>query len=315
MSAVLGVTGPIFALIALGWAVTRAGIFGPADLRALGRYVVVLALPALIFRAVTAGEIAVLAEPGYLAAYLGGSLATFGLGWVLGRRAGLDGAGCTFQAMGMACANTGFMGYPVVLIALPAVADGALALNMVAENLVMIPLVLALAEGSRGRGLAGLGGTVRRVATNPIVLGLVAGLAFALTPLSVPEPIGRAIDLVARSSAAVSLIVIGGALVGVRRGAAPPARVAAVAAGKLLVHPLAVAAGFALLAVAGAPVAPPLAAAGVLMAAMPAMGVYPILAGQYGQGAAASVAMLAMTIAAFFTVGGLLWLLGLVPAA
>jgi hypothetical protein len=55
-------------------------------------------------------------------------------------------------------------------------------------------------------------------------------------------------------------------------------------------------------------------AAGVLAAAMPAMGVYPILAAQYGQGAPAAVAMLAMTVAAFFTIGALLWLLGLVPA-
>lgn len=308
MSAILGVTGPIFALIAVGYLMARVGAFQPADLKALGRYVVMLALPALIFRAVTARELSALVDPAYLAAYLGGSLATLAIGYGLSRRAGLDGAASTFQAMGMACANTGFMGYPILLIALPAVADGALALNMIVENLVMIPLVLILAESSRGRGLAGVAQTVRRVVTNPIVLSLVAGLVVALTPMTVPGSIAQAIELVARSSAAVSLIVIGGSLVGVPR-TTTAGRVTAVVAGKLVLHPLAVAAGFAVLAVD-----PTIAAAGVLLAAMPAMGVYPILAGQYGQGAPAAVAMLAMTVAAFFTIGGLLWLLGLVPA-
>jgi malonate transporter len=68
MSAVLGVIGPIFALIALGYLVTRFRLFQPGDLRALGRYVVMLALPALIFRAVTARHLGTLVDPGYLAA-------------------------------------------------------------------------------------------------------------------------------------------------------------------------------------------------------------------------------------------------------
>ena len=217
MGGVIGVTGPIFALIGLGHLVTRLGSFRPADLRALGRYVVTLALPALIFRAVTVGDLATVIDPAYLAAYLGGSLATLALGYGLGRRAGLDGAASTFQAMGMACANSGFMGYPILLIAMPAVADSALALNMIVENLVVIPLILVLAETSRGGGTRLVREACGACSTNPIVLALVAGLVVALTPVTVPAALTQAIDLVARSSAAVSLIVIGGTLVGVPR--------------------------------------------------------------------------------------------------
>lgn len=311
MGGVIGVTGPIFALVGLGYLVTRLGSFGPADLRALGRYVVTLALPALIFRAVTAGDLAAVIDPAYLGAYIGGSLATLAIGYGLGRRAGLGGSASTFQAMGMACANSGFIGYPILLIALPAAADSVLALNMIAENLVVIPLILVLAEASRGGGTR-LFGTLWRVLGNPIVLALVAGLVVALTPLAVPAVLVQAIDLVARSSAAVSLIVIGGTLVGVPlRGGR---RIAVVVVGKLVLHPLAVAACFAALAAAGVAVDPAMMAAGVLAAAMPAMGVYPILAAQYGEGAPAAVAMLAMTVAAFFSIGAVLWLLGLVPA-
>ena len=312
MTAVLAVTGPIFALIGLGHVITRIGLFDAGDLRALGRYVVMLALPALIFRAVTARDLAEVIDPPYLFAYLGGSLLSLAAGYGLSRRAGLDGVASTFQAMGVSCANSGFMGYPIMLIAMPAVADSALAQNMIVENLVIIPLILVLAERGRSGG-TGLFGPLRRAATNPIVLALAAGLIVALTPLAVPAAIGQAIELVARSSAAVSLVVIGGTLVGVPR-AGQRGRIAAVVAGKLVLHPLAVGACFVALGLAGVAVDPVMAAAGVLMAAMPAMGVYPILAGQYGQGAPAAAAMLAMTVAAFFTIGGLLLLLGLVPA-
>jgi predicted permease len=82
---------------------------------------------------VTGRDLESLVDPGHLAAYLGGSLLTLALGYGLSRRAGLDGAASTFQAMGMSCANTGFMGYPILLIAMPAVADSVLALNLIAE--------------------------------------------------------------------------------------------------------------------------------------------------------------------------------------
>lgn len=305
MTAILAVTGPIFALIALGWAVTRTGLLDPGTIRGLGRYVVTLALPALIFRAVTAREIEDLVDLPYLAAYLAGSLAVFGLAFALARRRG--GAVATFRAMGSACSNTGFIGYPILLIALPTVADAALALNMIVENLVMIPLILILAERGRAEGLA-LGRILRRLSTNPIILGLVAGLAMAFSPFSVPTVLAQGVNLLAMSSAAVSLIVIGGNLVDLPRTAVSGG-VAAVVAGKLLAHPLAVAGAFTLFGALGFSLDGELVAAGILLAAMPAMGVYPILAAQYGEGPPAAVAMLAMTVLSFFTLGAFLWTL------
>jgi len=72
-----------------------------------------------------------------------------------------------------------------------------------------------------------------------------------------------------------------------------------------------VAGAFGFLAAAGiGPATADLAAAGILLAATPAMSIYPILARSYGAGDSAAVAMLTMTVAAFFTVSGLIWLLG-----
>jgi malonate transporter and related proteins len=195
---------------------------------------------------------------------------------------------------------------------MPGFAGQALALNMIVENLVLIPLILILAERGRREGGTRAFGIAQRVLANPLVVALAAGLVVALTPLAVPHALDQAIELVARSSSAVSLVVIGGVLAG-SRPAAQAGRVAAVVTGKLILHPVAVGIAFLALGYASADVDPALVAAGVLLAAMPTMTVYPILAAQYGQGAPAAVAMLVMIISAFFTLGTLLWMLGLLP--
>jgi malonate transporter len=54
---------------------------------------------------------------------------------------------------------------------------------------------------------------------------------------------------------------------------------------------------------------PKLMAAAVLMAAMPMLGIYTILAQKYGQEARSAGALLLTTIVSFFSLSGLLWLI------
>ena len=46
---ILAITGPIYIAIALGYCLTRAGLFSRADMRVLGQFVIHVALPALLF--------------------------------------------------------------------------------------------------------------------------------------------------------------------------------------------------------------------------------------------------------------------------
>lgn len=306
-------TGTIFVLIALGYAAVRWRLLGPGAAAALGGYVANLALPALIFVALTSRPIGEIVDPGYLLAYAAGSLAVLALGYFWSRGAGHSPAASAFRAMGMSCANSGFIGYPLLVMVMPAVAAPALALNMVVENLLLIPTILALAEAARGGG-AGMGPILARLARNPIMLALFAGLAVSLSGLPVPGLAAESLGLLAKSSAAVSLVAIGGALAALpaggegRRGGLGDA--APVVLGKLVLHPLAVLAALAVVGRLGLPVEPGLAQALLIMAATPAMGVYPVLAGQYGEGRPAALAMLAMTVGAFVTLNALLFFLG-----
>jgi malonate transporter len=79
--------------------------------------------------------------------------------------------------------------------------------------------------------------------------------------------------------------------------------VTAVAVGKLVLHPLAVLLVLWLLP----PMPRELQVMAVLMAAVPMLGIYPILAQKHGHDQMAAAAQLGTTVASFFTLTGVLW--------
>ena len=309
---ILAITGPIYIAIILGIVTTRTRLFAKADMRVLGKFVINLALPALLFNALAQRPIREIINPGYLLAYLAGSLFVVGLGWVWCRRvARLSPTASTFYVMGMSCSNSGFVGYPVLLLTFAPVAGVALALNMMVENLVMIPLLLVLAE--HGRGGAGkwyhlVGQSLLRLVSNPMVIGLLAGLAISVLGWKLPDPVARTVNLFAMSSSALSLFVIGGTLVGLpMQGMAQ--RVLPIVIGKLIIHPLAVLLALLALPYLGLPLMDPsLRMAAVLLAAMPMLGIYATLAQAHGHEDFSAAALLVTTAASFLTLSGLLWL-------
>lgn len=315
---ILAIVSPIYIIIFLGYATTRAGLFGKGELLTFGKFVIKLALPALVFNAVAQRHIADIVVPGYLLAYTAGALAMLGGAYLVGRKAaGLDHQQALLHAMGMCSSNSSFIGYPILLLALPSVATTALALNVVVENVVILPLLLVLLETSVRRAGEGKGGwrsalktTSWQLARNPLVAALLAGLAVSLLELPLPAPLGRSITMFAQTSGALAVFVIGGTLAGLpMRGVA--LKVAPIALGKLVMHPLAVALAVACLPLVGmAPLAPELRNAAILMAAMPMMSIYPILALPYGFAERSAAALVLATVGSFATLSALLWLLG-----
>ena len=306
---ILGITGPIYLAIALGYFVTRRGLFSRADMQVFGKFTIELALPALLFNALSRRSVAEILNWEYLAAYAVATLAVVlgGLVWALRVQRKPLALG-SIITMGMACANSGFVGYPVLMLTLGGTVAGvSLALNMVVENLLIIPLLLAVAgsEGAPGQWRQALIQTFRGLLRNPMIWGIVGGFLVSLSGLHMPEPVSRTVNLFAAASGALSLFVIGGSLVGLKpdglRGS-----IALIAMGKLVAHPLAMV-GVLLWLV---PVTDPaLRTAALLSCAMPMMGIYTILAQRFGHGAVSAAALLVTTVASFFTLTGLLWVL------
>ena len=309
---ILAITSPIYLVVLAGYLATRLNAFEKADMRVFGKFVLNLALPALIFNALAQRHISDVLDFGYLLAYLCGSLLVVTIAYFSGRHAGgLSGTSATFLAMGVSCSNSSFIGFPILMLMVAPVAGVALALNVIVENLLMLPLLLAMAEHARGEGGPWYRVAVqslRRLTRNPLVLAVSAGLVVSVTEVALPQPLLRTVNLFAQASGGLSLFVIGGTLVGLPLSSGWQ-RVLPIVAGKLLGHPLAVMLCIALLPVVGmAPMDPTLRAAALLMAAMPMLSIYPILAQAYGEADRSATALLVCMVTSFFTLSGWMWL-------
>jgi len=313
---ILTITSPIYIIIAIGFFMTRIGVFARADMRVFGRFVINLALPALLFRSLFQRQIGEILNVSYLLAYLGGSLLVIGLGSLWFRRfCGLNPTTSTVCVMGMACSNSGYVGYPILLLTLAPIAGVSLALNMIVENLIVLPLLFFMAEGNHGSSgrWQVLRKSLGRLVANPLIIAMFAGLVVSFLGWKLPEPIVRTVDMLATVCSALALFVVGGTLVGLPlRGMV--SQVAPIVIGKLFFHPLAVLLSIAALALLGlGEIDPTLRMAAVLMAAMPMMGIYPTLAQAYGEEDISAVALLAATVASFFTISGWLWMFRHIP--
>ncbi|WP_107851682.1 AEC family transporter [Oceanimonas marisflavi] len=309
MLAVMSITAPIFMLIALGYGAVRLRLVPGEALPGMGRFVLFFAMPALIFHTLSELSVHEVIEPGYLLAYAGGSLLLLALGLgltirIMKKKAVLG----ALQSMGMVVPNSAFFGYPVLLQVFGEAPARAFALALLVENLLIIPLALAVLEFSAHREQGASPGRVlralpARILKNPLILAIMAGALASAIGLTLPAPLVTGLELLGRASAAVALFVIGGSLVGstLRDKLSD---MSLVMLGKLVMHPLLV----ALMVWWLPPFDPDLQLAVILMAAMPMMSMYPIIGEQYGQRRFAAATLLLTTCAAFVSLSVILLL-------
>jgi predicted permease len=314
---ILAITGPIYFSIAVGFFTTRLGLFAKADKQVFGRFVINIAVPTMLFKAMAERPIGEVLNASYMLAYLGGTLflACLGLFWCRSV-ARLSPTTSAFYTMGITCSNSVFIGYPVLLLTVAPIAGVAMALNTIVENFVLIPLMLALAESGRVKSVSWytlIGKSLLRLLRNPMIIGMLAGIVFSLLGWKLPRPLAQTVSMFAITTGALSLFFIGCTLAGLpMRGMV--GKVMPVVVGKLILHPLAVFLALAVLPLLGMPALDhDLRMAAVLMAAVPMLSIYSILAQIYGQEDFSAAALLVTTIVSFFTLNGLLWVLKVVP--
>ncbi len=310
MLTILGITGPIFILIGVGFAAVRSGLMARADMRALGVFVIHFALPALLFKSMSQRAVDDLVSGRLLVVYTVGSLLAAGGVLAiarLGRKA--DPQSAAIQAMGSSISNSAFIGYPIALQVFGPTASAGLAAYAPIEAAIMMPLMLTLADaaggGGGGRWISVLGGILRRLAKNPFILSIAAGIGWSALGLQMPLPLARAVDMLSAASAPVALFCIGGTLAGIRiQGLLGD--ISLIVAGKLLLHPLCVFLVFLLLPLTDHR----LQTTAILNAAMPMMSIYPLFGQKYGHENVCAAALVAATVSSFFTISAFLWLAG-----
>lgn len=310
MLGIFAITFPIFAAVALGYALVRFGVFRSEDMRTFGGFVMNIAMPPLIFNAVSGGPVGEVFDLPYILAYTLGALVTMAIAF--GYFSAVTGPLRRGVAvMGAACPNSGFIGFPLMLILFPDLAGQILAMNMLVENVILVPVALTAVELGRGReggASVRLDKVLLGVLKRPMVIALLLGLAVTLIGLEVPAPVTRLTSMFAASAAALALVVIGGSLAGLpTRG--NRALAAQISLTKLVLHPAVTLAVIAVLGGLGIVLTGDLRAAALISAAIPMFSIYVVLVQDTGHGGLASLSILIATLASFVTLNLLLYVL------
>lgn len=211
MNAVLNAALPIFGLILTGVLCGRLGVLSPAATDSLNRFAIYLALPALMFLAMS--RITPDADQfGFALAFAGGIAVTFGLGFALSRWRGHRIATASIEGLDAGYSNVGFMGIPLCLLVFgPASLPAAvIATLFTACVLFLVAITIVEIDTHRG-GSSWL--TARKVLmallSNPLLIAPVAGSAVAMTGLGMPEPVERFVSVLGGAASPCALVCIG----------------------------------------------------------------------------------------------------------
>ena len=244
MLQILSLIVPIFGLIAVGFIAAKSRYLSEGAGRAVSELGFKVAVPALLFRAMLGiGEVAV--SPFRLAAtYLACVVVVWAM-TALAARVLLDRPPSDRPAFGMAATfgNGVMLGFPVIVSAFGPEAATPLAILAVCDSIILwligtLHMEVALRERA-DFDLKAFADVLRDVASNPLVVALVAGAVcryLGLTLHGLPAVPARLLELVAQAGVPVSLIGIGLSLAGYQiKGEA--SAMALIMAAKLLVTP------------------------------------------------------------------------------
>jgi malonate transporter len=212
MFSTVAVVLPIFALIFAGWLVRRIGVLGPQSTTELNRFVIFLALPALLFDIIAHARWVDLWQPGFVAAFGLGAAIIFCLTIFIRLRRPRHLADTAIDGLNAAYANTGFVGFP---LALAAFGPEAMAPTLVATILtvcVLFAIAIILIETGlqteqRPQQLViKVGGSLLR---NPLLVAPVLGALVPLTGMSVPVPVESFLKLLGGAASPCALVALG----------------------------------------------------------------------------------------------------------
>lgn len=242
MFSVLAIVAPIFALILAGWLARRSGALGSHATTELNRFVVYLALPAMLFDVVANAHWHQLWQPGFVATFGIGTGVIFVATVVLRLRQRLHLADASVDGLNAAYANTGFIGFPLTVAVLGRDALGPTLIATIITVCLLFGFALILIEvglqtESRPHHLlARVGG---RVVRNPLLVSPALGALLLATGLTLPAPIESFLKLLGAAASPCALVALGLFLGERREGSTAVAGPAALLVGlKLLAQPL-----------------------------------------------------------------------------
>ncbi|MFD9425290.1 MULTISPECIES: AEC family transporter [unclassified Streptomyces] len=240
---------PIWTLTAIGYAVARGGLLGPAAEAVLGRFVFHVAMPAALFMMVSRARLGSFVNPSVLA-FAAGTALVSAVGFVVARRFfGRGTAEGAISGMASGYVNSANLGIPV---AVQVLGDASFVAQIILFQVLLVsPVILTLLDRGTDRSNTHWKAGFRRMLTmpvrNPIIMASLLGLLVSATGVRPPLAVAHSLDLLGAAAVPTALITLGLSLHGrpdteaAEEGAGVPgsrSEVATVVALKTLLQPL-----------------------------------------------------------------------------
>ena len=222
MLEILSIVTPVFGLIGIGYLAGRFRILKPETGAGISEFAFTVGMPALLFRNVATANLGDTDPVGVLVAFFGAAWSVWIISSVVTRlvlkRPAADAPAIAINAV---FGNTLMLGLPLSFASFGDTAAGPIAviLGVHAALLWMtasihMEWVAGTGDGNRAAGVAQA--LVRDLTRNPIIIGVLSGLAWRLTGVVLPAPIDKTLALLTQAGVPTALVALGLTLVSFR---------------------------------------------------------------------------------------------------
>lgn len=238
----LATSTPFFAVIGLGAFTAWRGLFSGDAVRVFNTFAFMVATPAMVLRVMSRQPIAELWNGVFFAALgLIGLTVLGGAIFAQRRLLATPFPNAVSRAQALVGGNFAFLGIPLMLAFLGDRAAAPIAIGLICDTALIVPLAIGLIEAGRGQGspLSIAFRLIRGTIVNPFMLSIMAGVALSLSGLAIPEPVDRFLLFLGASAAPVGVFALGiAAFQWSKEGRLPLRGVLPLVVGKLVLHPL-----------------------------------------------------------------------------
>ncbi|RWA73600.1 AEC family transporter [Mesorhizobium sp.] len=206
----------VFSLVALGYLAGFTGYLKPASGEGISEFAVNVAMPLLLFQTMVKSDFHGVAPWPLWGAYFAAVAITWAAGHLVTTRIfGRDARAGIVGGVSSAYSNVVLLGAPFILGIFGASGFEVLSLLVSVHLPIMMMASIVLFE-MFGRGgsepvhpLRVIRNFLRRLFVNPLIIGILAGLAWRLTGAPLPALIGRLVDALADTAGPVALFAMG----------------------------------------------------------------------------------------------------------
>ena len=211
---IAGTIIPIFSIVIIGWLIRLKGFIPPEFLGPANRLVFYIAIPAMIFRAISKASFKAQFNLTIILITLFSVLAVFLLSWIAGRAAkiGRSNLGTFIQAS--VHGNLGYIGFAVVYYHMGH--EGFIKAGIIGGFVMILQNLLAVAALVLNNRDASFNKNsmffIQKIFGNPVILSSMAGILFSAAEVQVPDIIGRILDILGSLTLPMALLVIGASI-------------------------------------------------------------------------------------------------------